>query len=58
MGNFRNYLTLEKPHNFVLGKRRGYSEIGAVLELFQVCKIGPIWPAHNANGATHIGLAQ
>ena len=41
MGNFRNYLTLEKPRNFVLGKRRGYSKIGAVLELFQVYEIGP-----------------
>ena len=58
MGNFGNYQTLGKSRNFVLRKRRSYSEIGAVLELFQVCKIGPIWPAHNANGATHIGLAQ
>ena len=37
---------LEKLRNFVLGKRRGYSEIGTILELFQVCKNWAIWPAH------------
>ena len=47
---------MEKPRNFVLGKRRGYSEIGTVLELFQVCKNWAIWPAHTENGATHLGF--
>ena len=30
MDNFGNYLTLEKPRNFILRKRRSYLEIGAV----------------------------
>ena len=49
---------LEKRRNFVLGKRRSYSKIGAVLELFQVCNIWAKWPAHLSISATHIGLAQ
>ena len=49
---------LEKPRNFILGKRRSYSEIGAVFGIVPRLLNWAIWPTHNANGATHIGLPQ
>ena len=58
MGNFRNYLTLVKPRNFVLRKRRSYSEIGAVFGIVPRLLIGPYGRPTIENGAYHIGLAQ
>ena len=57
MGNFGNYLTLVKPRNFVLRKRRSYSEIGAIFGIvprlqFWAIMAGP----HIENGANHLGL--
>jgi hypothetical protein len=39
---------LEKSRDFVLRKRRGEIRKSVqFLELFQDCRIGPTWPAHN-----------
>ena len=48
----------KKPRNYVLRKRRSYSEIGAVLELFQDCYFGPSKAGPQLIGATWIGSSN
>ena len=49
---------LEKPRNFVLGKRHSYSEIGAVFGIVPSLQNRAIWPAHTKEWRQSLGLSS